>query len=165
VALFDGFRGSVELVLHWGGSTRYPAFADADADADAGSQVAAHKPGSLSHEWGRLRTCVRSAAGAETALNRIANKLGPPPLQTGHSRHAMADRGFDLEFAAGLKAKADTVADATSDPALRCDPRGRGEPHARGGANDLKDCRHRFDASNGGDIRLEVRRHCVPGEY
>ncbi|HEY4171990.1 MAG TPA: Hint domain-containing protein [Rhodopila sp.] len=34
-ALFDGFRGPVELVLHWGGSTRYPAF------ADAGGQVAA----------------------------------------------------------------------------------------------------------------------------
>ena len=67
-----------------------------------------------------------------------------------------ADRGLDGEFAAWLNAETDPVLHGAGHPAVRRDPRDRGEAHAGRRPDDLQDARHRFQA---GDQRRVVRQH------
>ena len=68
----------------------------------------------------------------------------------------MANRGFDLQLAAGLQAEIDVVQNPAGDPAFAGDPGDRGKPHACGAADDIEDGWHGIDARNGIDVGLKV---------
>ena len=85
-------------------------------------------------------------------------------------RHMVDDHGFvrvpdritngriDLEFSAWLKPKLNGVADTTCDPSIFGDARNGCEPHASGLADNVKNGRRRFDASDGVYVRLMIVR-------
>ena len=73
--------------------------------------------------------------------------------------HLMADRGVDLELAAGLEPERDLVVDGEANPALRRDARDRSEPHAGDAAHHVQDRRNRRNRLHRVDIRAEIAVH------
>ena len=73
--------------------------------------------------------------------------------------HLVADRGLDLEFAAGLQPERDLVVDRKADPALRRHARDRREAHAGDAAHHVQDCRDRRNRLDRVDIRAEIAVH------
>jgi hypothetical protein len=59
----------------------------------------------------------------------------------------MADRRFDLQFAAGLEPEVDFIEHAACDPAILGHACNRGEPHPGCAAHYVKDCWNRFYAA------------------
>ena len=73
--------------------------------------------------------------------------------------HLVADRGLDLELAAGLQPERDLVVDGKAHPALRRDARDRREAHAGDAAHDVEDRRNRRNRLDRVDIRAEITVH------
>jgi hypothetical protein len=71
----------------------------------------------------------------------------------------VADRGLDLQLAAGLEAELNVVTDGAGDPPILGDPGYGGKAHPRNAAHDFKDGGHSIDAIDSGNIRFEVSRH------
>src|ERR1700693_4266639 len=71
----------------------------------------------------------------------------------------VANRRFNLQLSARLKAELDFIAHAACDPTIVGDPCYGREPHAGRPAYDLEDRRHRCDAIDGGSIGFKVVRH------
>ena len=69
----------------------------------------------------------------------------------------VADRGLNLQFAAGLEAKVYLVEHRTGDPPTLGHPSDRGKTHARRVADDLQNRRHGFDTVDRRDVVEEVR--------
>jgi hypothetical protein len=71
----------------------------------------------------------------------------------------VADRGFDVQFAAGLQSEADLIEDGAANPALIGDPRDGCKAHSGRSAYDLENARHRDDTLNGSDIGCKIFHH------
>jgi hypothetical protein len=71
----------------------------------------------------------------------------------------VADRGLDLQFAAGLQAEIDIVAHRAANPTLVGDAGDRSEPHPGGTAHDFQNARHGVDTLHGGDVIREIGIH------
>ena len=74
----------------------------------------------------------------------------------------VADRGGDLQFAAGLEPEIDGVLDRAGDPAILGDPGDGGKTHSGGAANDLQDAWNRIHRLDGINIALKIARHSQP---
>ena len=72
----------------------------------------------------------------------------------------VADRGFNLEFAARSKPERDIVFYATGNPSVSGYARNSGEPHARCATYNVKDGRHRFNAANRKDVSFDSFNIC-----
>ncbi len=69
----------------------------------------------------------------------------------------VADRGLDLELAAGLEPELDLVAHLAGDPAVLADPRHRGKAHAGRAAHDLENRGHDVDPRDRRDLPISVQ--------
>ena len=70
----------------------------------------------------------------------------------------VADRGLDLQFAAGLEPEADVVEHAAGDPAVLGDAGDGRKAHAGRAADDVENRRHGIDPAHRIDVSLEVVR-------
>ena len=68
----------------------------------------------------------------------------------------MADRCFDLEFAARFEPEVNLVEHRTGDPSPLCHPRDGGETHPGCMADDLKDVRNGLNAVDYSNMFLEL---------
>lgn len=79
--------------------------------------------------------------------------------------YLIADRGFDLEFAAFSQTEAYVVTDGTANPLVRSHAGDSDEAHARHPADDVQNFWDSGNVLDGVHFCLDVDRHGKPGSF